>query len=67
MAKQQTEGRQESETPAPTTGQFWKFVGLDGQETVHVSLTNRTYVLSEISGDQAEQLLALGWDHIQRV
>ncbi|MBO0951070.1 hypothetical protein [Fibrella forsythiae] len=50
----------------PTASKY-KLVGLKGQKEIFVPLTNRTYVLSEITEDQLEQLHALKFPHVQLV
>ena len=50
---------------APTSK--YKLVGLDGQQEIFVPLTNRSYVLSQITEDQLDQLHALKFPHVQLV
>ncbi|WP_234733241.1 hypothetical protein [Tellurirhabdus bombi] len=45
----------------------YTLIGLrDDQKEVYVTLTNRTYVLDEMTEDQAAQLHQFGWEHIKK-
>ncbi|WP_128544074.1 hypothetical protein [Larkinella soli] len=57
---------QSPESQPPGAG--FRLTGLDPEtEVVYVPLTGRSYVLSDLTADEAQQLIALKWPHIEVV